>query len=88
MIFKSNAFFKQFVNPSLRTEIISSENFIYPEGDSEFSIAIMSDKKIINICRIESEGVTHAIAVTSKAYEGFKAFSKYTEQSTTYDNNR
>ncbi len=85
MIFISNAFFKQFFNPSLRTEIISSENFIKPEVVSESSIAIMSDKKIINICRIESEGVTHVIAVTSKAYEGFKAFSKYTEQSTTYD---
>ena len=75
MIFISSAFFKQFVNPSLRTEIISSENFIKPEGVSESSIAIMSDKKIINICRIESEDVTHAIAVTSKAYEGFESFS-------------
>ncbi len=41
MIFISNAIFKQFVNPILRTEIISSENFINPEGDSESSIAIM-----------------------------------------------
>ena len=48
MIFKSNAFFKQFVNPSLRTEIISSEKFINPEDDSESSIAIMSKKSIKN----------------------------------------
>ena len=88
MIFISNAFFKQFVNPSLITEIISSENCINPEGDRESSIAIMSDKEIINICRIESEDVTHAIAVTSKAYEGFQAFSKYIEQSTTYDDQK
>ena len=85
-------FFKQFVHPSLRTKIISSEDFINLEGDSESSIAILSDKEIINICRKESEDDTLtdveevAIAVTSKeAYEGFKAFSKYIEQSTTYD---
>jgi hypothetical protein len=48
MIFISNAFFKQFVNPSLRTEIISSEKFINPEGDSESSIAIMSKKSVKN----------------------------------------
>ncbi len=49
MIFISNPFFKQFINPSLRTEIISSEDFINPEGDSESSIAIMYDKVIINM---------------------------------------
>ncbi len=45
----------------------------------------MSDKEIINICRIESEDVTNAIAVTSKAHKGFEAFSQYIEQSTNYD---
>jgi hypothetical protein len=48
MIFISNAFFKQFVIPSLRTEIISSGKFINPEGDSESSIAIMSKKSVKN----------------------------------------
>jgi hypothetical protein len=50
------------------------------------------DKEIINIYRIESEDDTQtdveevAIGVTSKeAYEGFKTFSKFIEQSTTYD---
>jgi len=44
------------------------------------------------LCRKENEDDTQtdveevAIAVSSKeAYEGFKAFSKYIEQSTTYD---
>ena len=89
------AFFKQFVHPSLKTEIISSEDFIDLEGDSESSIAILSDKEIINICRIESEDDTQtdveevAIGVTFKeAYEGFKTFSKYIEQSTTYDDQK
>ena len=58
MMYISNAFFKQFVHPSLRTEIISSENFINLEGDSESPIVILSDKEIINICRIEIEDVT------------------------------
>ena len=58
MIFLSNAFFKQFIHPSLKNEIKSSENFINLEGDSESSIVILSGKEIINICRIESKDVT------------------------------
>jgi hypothetical protein len=41
------AFFKQFVNPSLRTEIISSEDFINLEGERKSSIKILSNNKEI-----------------------------------------
>ena len=52
------AFFKQFVNPSLRTEIISSEDFINLEGERKSSIKILPNKEIIKICKIESEDDT------------------------------
>ncbi len=88
------AFFKQFVHPSLKTEIKSTEDFINLEDDCE-SMAILTDKEIINICRKDSENETQTdfeeavIAVTSKeAYEGFRTFSKYIEQSTIYDDQK
>ena len=54
-------------------------------------MAILTDKEIINICRKDSENETQTdfeeavIAITSKeAYEGFRTFSKYIEQSTIF----
>ncbi len=89
------AFFKQFVHPSLKSEIKSLDDFINLEDDCESSMAILTDKEIINICRKDSENETQTdfeeavIAITSKeAYEGFRTFSKYIEQSTIYDDQK
>ena len=45
------AFFKQFIHPSLKTEILSSDDFINLEENTESSLAILTDKEIVSICK-------------------------------------
>ena len=89
------AFFKQFIHPSLKTEILSSDDFINLEENTESSLAILTDKEKVSICRNYSEEESHneieeeTTSVSSKeAYAGFRAFSKFVEQSTFYDDQK
>ena len=85
------AFFKQFIHPSLKSEIISCDDFIDLEND-EFTTPRLTDEEIFNVVCTKKVGETeiqsdeedkeNSLNVTTKeAFGAFKIISLYIEQS-------
>jgi hypothetical protein len=92
------AFFKQFIHPSLKSEIISCDDFIDLEND-EFTTPKLTDEEIVNVVctkkvseteiQSDEEDKEESLNVTTKeAFGAFKIVSQYIEQSTEYNDQK